>query len=520
MLEVQDRTLNCPGRQFSYRKTFVNLLSQWVTTIAGILINLYLVAYLATKLGKDLYGAWAGILSIVSFLMLLDSGLSSAVQQHTATAYKFDDSIAHRRTYTVATMLYAMLAIVAVAVGYLITLGYAKIFPSVPASIAVAIRPAIVWAGISVGLILLSVPARGFLLGTQRFALGNFFQVLQPATMLVFLMVMFSWKGVRPVYLGQGLAASALLALVGSHTVVWTRWPSEVRPLMRGIKAEMKGLLSFTTHSLTWSVAQMVIFRASPLFALWFLSPADAAYTYVVMTAIQTARGLVVAGSAIAAPMSAALPEEQLRPLVLRGTRATALLIAVISGFALVYGRTFFELWLKSADLSIALAFQVFSLGLIASMPNWWSSILSAVLIGTKQLQAETKVMVARVVLTLSMGFGGLRLYGVTGLIVGLALGNSLACCVGYATALCRHLRLSVRQLLADTIPVNVGLWVLILLVGMLCLHLYHPTNWLGMLVHALTVFLLVLPVLWLWGIDSSTRAKVLAWRPVSVSAR
>lgn len=520
MLDVRNKAQNSSGKRFSYRRTFVNLLSQWVATVAMTLISLYLVAYLANKLGKDLYGAWAGVMSMTSFLMLLDSGLFSAVQQHVAVAHKSDDFAAHRRTYTAASMLYAVLAIVAVAGGYVLARYYARIFPGVPAAIATAIRPSIVWAGVSVGLTLLSVPANGFLLGTQRFAPGNFFKILRPVVMLIFLAVMFPWKGVQPIYLGQSLAASSLVTLIGTEAIVWICWPGAVRPSLEGIKEELKSLFSFTSYSMTWTLAQMVIYRASPLFALWFLAPADAAYAYITTNVIQTARGFVVTGCAIAAPMSAALPKEQLRPLVLRGTRTTTLFAAVIAAFALVYGQTFFSLWIKKSDISSAFLFRVFAFGLIASLPEWWGSMLSVVLVGGRQLRAETKVIITSVVLTLAAGFVGVWLCGVTGLVAGLALGNSLACCVGYAAALSGYLKLPIRQLLMDTIPVNVALCTGIILVGMCGLHVYHPTSWFGLIVHALVVFVLLLPALWQWGLDGGLRAKVPVWRLVSTAAR
>ncbi len=493
------------ARQFSFRRTIVNVASQWGRMAVLIAVNLLLTAYVLSRVGKVSYGAWSGALTIAGFLMLLDSGLGMAVQQRIAHYSRSNDTEGFRRVFSVSLPLFFCMGCIAAGLGLLIAANYGSIFPKVPQDTVIELAPAIRWAGCAVAASLLSIPASGALLGMQRFEITNLNMVASHLMRAAVVVLCFTKYGPRLEFLGLAMFASGLVQLVGNHICLQVFYRN-FRPIFKGLGQEFRQLFSFSYHAVFWSLCNMMIYRSGPVLSLWFLGPTSATYVYICGLLLHSLRDMVITGATVAIPVAASIHEEKLSPLILRGTRISGYLAMVGAGGLMGFAGSLFQVWQGPGFEECV---WILAVGLAGSVLVWTVSLLSATMIGRKILGYSTLLAGLRAVATIIGGIVGGYLYDAIGLVGGMAFGNGIISVLLYPAVAAKYFGVSRFRLFRSVFPTQFLLGLLAMACGLIITRIYPPESWPTMIIEVSIVGLILLPTLWFWGLDEGVRSVV-----------
>ncbi len=493
------------AKHFSFGRTIINVSSQWIRLAATIVINLLLTAYVISQVGKVAYGSWSGALEFAAFLMLLDSGLGLAVQQRVAHYSRGHDADGFRRVFSVSLPIYFGMACIAAGLGVVVSNNYGALFPKVPPETVVALIPAIRWAACGVAAGLFSVPARGALLGMQRFELSNIITVLSHIARAVVIVFCFNQYGPKLEFLGLAMFASGLVQMLGNHICLQLMY-RDFRLTFSGWSGEFHQLFKFSYHAVFWSICQMAMYRSGPILALRFFGPEAATYVYLCSLLIQSLRGIVVTGAMVALPIAASIHTDKLKPLMLRGTRISGCLAMVAGGGLMGFASSLFFVWQGPGFEECV---WILAAGLAGSVLVWTSNLVSATIVGRKMLADNSRITGLRAAATFICGLGGAYLFDTIGLVGGMALGNGLASILLYPQVAAKHFGVSRVSLFRSVFPTQVLLGLFALAAGLIITWIYSPQSWLELVIEVGIVALILVPLLWFWGIDEGVRSVV-----------
>lgn len=105
-----------PHANASARQFLRNALSSYANLIFGVILSLVLTRVLLVHLGTSTYGLWIVLLSIVSYLALLDVGVSTAVVQRVARMTAEGDHAGLANVIRTASVFFAVSGAIAVVI--------------------------------------------------------------------------------------------------------------------------------------------------------------------------------------------------------------------------------------------------------------------------------------------------------------------------------------------------------------------------------------------------------------------
>ena len=156
----------------SGRRLAVNALANWSGTAVATLASLLLAPYLLQHLGAERFGLYQVGRQLVAYFLLLNLGIAGSVMRFTSEAIAARDDARVNAVSNSALVLFLGVALagllVGLGTGYLAP-GFFRVDPSY-----VAETRGLIWAlGVWWALGMLASPARGILIGQQRFGWLN-----------------------------------------------------------------------------------------------------------------------------------------------------------------------------------------------------------------------------------------------------------------------------------------------------------------------------------------------------------
>ena len=98
-----------------------NVMSNWVSMSVNIITSFFLTPYIILKLGKEGYGIWVLVLSVVGYYGLLDLGLHSATIRFAAYYIGRKDYISLNKTVNTSLGMFSFLGLVIIALSFLLS---------------------------------------------------------------------------------------------------------------------------------------------------------------------------------------------------------------------------------------------------------------------------------------------------------------------------------------------------------------------------------------------------------------
>ncbi len=276
------------------KSILLNSLSGGAFFFVNMIVAFKISPILLHTLGNDAYGAWEILLSVQSYLILLDLGIIPAIVRFVARAAAQDDRVQLNRILT--TTLF-FLTLVGLA-GFLV-MGVVAAFPDRVLNLHSAHIDGVRVAAILLGVnLLIQFPAQvfvSFLMGMQRHYFLNALRVVLAITQAVLIYSAFSpthpWPGASLVWLALFTAGSTFLESLGE--LIWLKFRETSIAIGRRhfSLTTMKELNTFGLKSMALMFASRIQNESIPIVIGWVLSAGQVPYFAIPNRLIQYTLG-------------------------------------------------------------------------------------------------------------------------------------------------------------------------------------------------------------------------------------
>lgn len=196
----------------------VNAASNWGQLVVTGVVGIIVLRYAVDQLGKEQFGLYAIVGSVLAVLMLLDLGISGAVARFSARCQGAHDLAGLRGVITTALLVMGTLG-VAGGVTLIAALPLIRWFYAVPPEYYVGLVGMTVCQALAFALRFASVPAAGVLIGAGRYELMNAFESLGNLVRLGLLVLLFTVWAPTLLLFGITFVVHQVVRLIGFNVV-------------------------------------------------------------------------------------------------------------------------------------------------------------------------------------------------------------------------------------------------------------------------------------------------------------
>jgi O-antigen/teichoic acid export membrane protein len=330
------------------RRIAQNVLSNWFALAVTTVVGFFLSPFVVHHLGNLAYGVWVLIGSLVSYMSLLDLGLRGAVTRYVSKGATQQNHVESSQAVSGALWIRLWISLAIIGAGLLCSLGFHRVFV-IPINLQQPARIAVLLTAITVAVNLWCGVFGGVLVALHRYDLTSTVSIAQTcvrAAGIVFLLGS-----------GHGILALAIWDLCTwtvSNTVLvilcFRIYPQLKVVFTRPDRATFSKLWNYSLYAFLINVAIQVTYYTDNMVVGAFLSPAAVTLYAIGGILITYARQIVSSMTTTFTPLASTFEAEgsddNLRRLLIHGTRA-ALIISLPIEVALFFrGPTFIRLWM------------------------------------------------------------------------------------------------------------------------------------------------------------------------------
>jgi len=320
----------------------------WMAFGISVIVSFFLSPFVVHRLGNIAYGVWVLANSSIGYMALLDLGMRGAVTHFVAKHQARGEHLESSRAVSAALAFRTLIALVVILASLIVAAYSTKIF-RIPSSMWTAAQWAIVISGFNLSFSLIVGVFGGVLTGLQRFGLASGLAIAQTLISTAgTVWVLDRGYGIVPLAAMQ-LAVGLIL---GIATIIICRrvYPDlhlGFRFLDRSILPE---LWRYSFYLFVIAAGSQVIYYTDNLVVGAFLS-AEAVTLYAIGGRFIEYLGQLGASLAqtfmpVASNLAAQDRQDQLRRLLIQGTRAALFVSLPIGGALFFRSSTFIGLWM------------------------------------------------------------------------------------------------------------------------------------------------------------------------------
>jgi O-antigen/teichoic acid export membrane protein len=395
-----------PGRRLA-----ANALANWSGTAVTSLASLLLAPFLLKYLGAERFGLYQVGRQLVAYFLLLNLGIFGSVIRLTSEAVAARDDARINAISNSALVLYCGSALagllLALSTGYL-----APAFFHVGARYVAETR-GLIWAlGVWWMLGMLASPARGILIGQQRFGWLNLVMALGAVLTVALIFGLFVLGYVSLLAVGIAFATAAAFEFV--TYLVFARY---LQPTLRWSlrltdRRVLRRLCGFGAWNLLFTVSGLFLWWTDNIVIGRLLGPAAVPLYALPFMLITLGRVAVTGLSTPLVPLAAAQAREGsggIATTLVRSTRHAVILTLASTGLLLVAAEDVFRLWIGPAYASSWLTYACLwgsFWAVFAQMPAY------NILLGAGDIRRPAAVVLAATGLALFLKIAALGWFG------------------------------------------------------------------------------------------------------------
>lgn len=330
------------------RRIVQNIFSNWFALAITTLVGFFLSPFVVHHLGNLTYGVWVLTLSFVSYMNLLDLGLRNAVSRFVTTGAAQGNYDESSKAVSAALWIRLWISLAIIVAGLVLSVIFHHIFV-IPAELQREARLAILITCISVAITLWSGVFGSVLAAFHRFDLTSSVSILQTCV-----------RAAGIVWLlrsGHTILALALWDLCTSvvtgsaHIILAYRvFPQLKIAFGRPASEILKKLWGYSFYVFLIHMSVQVAYYSDNLVVGAFLSPAAVTVYAIGGMLISYARTIITSMTATFTPLASSYEAvgnyDNLRRLVIHGTRAALVVALPIEAALFFRGQTFIHLWM------------------------------------------------------------------------------------------------------------------------------------------------------------------------------
>jgi O-antigen/teichoic acid export membrane protein len=435
------------------RRLFRNTLFNGIGGVAAMGLNFVLIAFAIRHLGTASYGVWVLAFSFsvsAGYLSIADLGLQQGIVKFVADAEGAGRRDQINSTVNSAVAVLLALSIAAVAV----FLGLAMVAPhifSVPQSLSSALSVLFIVLGAEAFFGLPALAFIGLLEGLQHYTWIRGIDAARQLVNLILAIVALSLGGGVVGY-GVALTVGSILA-AGSYAVAAKRFFPSLSLSSRHVSlAALRPLAVFSAWVFVQRISSVVWRQMDKVILAVFLTTSILA-GYEVASKIQATSAFALSFTASAivpttATLAAKGSTDQLRNLLLRGTRYAAAISLPLTIGAMILARPLIVGWVGPGLADFDRATQLFlAYQLVVSA----STIPATMLVGLGRVRAVSTYGIVAAVINLAISIALAPFLGIYGVILGTLVGYGITAPL-YIRLVLKELRMSLAEFVSRAI--------------------------------------------------------------------
>lgn len=495
-----------------------NITSNLAGYVVGAAVAIFLSPFVIRELGPIQYGLWVILVSMTGYYGLLDLGVRSAVGQYVTRYWAKKDLDGVNRTMSTSFVLLCAVALLAVLVTIVLwfllpgwieaknATAIAEGEPAVDAEGLVQLiadtQLAMLVSGIGIALGIPMALWATITYAKERFEIANAIGISERLVIagLTVLALIYDHGviGVAVATVGTQLLAGIVRIWVGFKIMPGL----SVRPAHFS-RDSVKELASYGIYNFVVNAADRIVLYMDVLVIGTFMVLAAATYYEVGMKLVPHYMSLILAITWTLTPYATACDSrgdiEALRQLLLKGTRGTMFVAAVIAAGFLLAGDEFLPVWLDDParfppDV-IQSCYHVLAVLTWATLIRAASSCGRQILFGMRRMKLLASLAFTEATLNIGLSFVLVQYYGLVGVALGTLISIVLVYFLGqnYFIVKVIHARHGdfAWQLFRASVPVMVAMW----LVSMWLDTWLEVHSWSTFLLEVLLLLTPVLPI-------------------------
>jgi O-antigen/teichoic acid export membrane protein len=399
-----------------------NAATNWLTLALNIVVFFFLTPFVIEKIGQEAYGIWALIISITTFMQLMDFGMAGALRRFISHYEAIKDTLEIENIISNITVVYLVICCFSIAITIFI---YLFALPNLDISKEL-IEPAsftFLIIGLDISLLLFFNLFSGTIFALQRFDLNNYGQIavllIRSSAFVVLLENGFGLEAMAVTIIGVNM-----LNHIYKVIIVYKIYPDFKINLSLINKKQLKKLSSFSIIGFLTSISNVGLQQMPLIIIGAFLGAIPVSYYVIAQSLIGYVQQMIGAVSGVTGPVISrfnSLGEQgKVKSFLIDGQRYIAILTFWVCGGILVFGVSFLTLWLgpKFAEESMG-SLSVLSVAFALSLPQ---SIAHSVLFNINKHKQNAIITGVFFLLSTSLQLILINFYQVTGVIYAILI--------------------------------------------------------------------------------------------------
>jgi O-antigen/teichoic acid export membrane protein len=487
---------------------FKNVVSNWAAMFVAIVIAFFMSPFLVHSLGKEQYGIWALVLSIIAYGHFLDAGMSQSLARFIPKYYATRDFRKLNEVLSSANAIYALTGSLVVIATLAIAFFFMGIFNVAP-DLVHSMRMTLILVGINEALrfYFLTSSALG---PFHRYDIGNAVDILS-SIINALIIVYFIGRGYGLIT----LAAITLLVSLAKYivrTVFQRRIVPETEYKFSFVnKQTIKELLGYGIISFFIVVTWMVIFNSDNIVIGAFLSTTDVTYFSIAGMMINYLRTLI---SSIGVPLTPTISHfdasgdyGEIGKLYKKLSRYLYYLTACIAVGILFFGGKFITLWMGEGFGSTIKVLYILIIPSAIYLPQ---VAANAVLLGISRHRTLLYILVVEAVANITLSIILVKPLGIYGVAWGTAIPQYIIYLFVYPYTFNRILKVGLKSIYVSSLNMIIVALFLTVPVSFLLRHFNSLIGWPGLIVDILIFAVFMVGGFWFKVLESQDRSSIL----------
>jgi len=486
-----------------------NVFSNWAAFAIGLVITFFLSPFLVHTLGKENYGIWALVFSIINYTNLLDAGMKQSLARYIPKYYASRDFQKINEVINSSNLIYSITGTLVILASIVLAFFFVSAF-KVPAESLSMMRKTLILIGIDQAIMFY------FMAGTaigpfHRYDISNVIgilsSILHAITVVIFLK------------LGYGIVTLALITLISNfirHTV--RRWyqqhlvPQIEFRLTYVNKSIIRELLSYGFISFFIVAGWMVVFHTDNIVVGLFISATAVAYYNIAGTLVNYLRLLVMA---IGVPLVPAISHidalgdvSQISSLYARLTRYLYYLSGAACAITLLFGAKFIYAWMGPEFTDTVRILHILIIPISIYLPQ---TMGNSVLLGIGKHKALFYILAIESIANLGLSLALVKPLGIYGVALGTAAVQVVIYTYVFPYVFHKIIRSNLKQFYASSLKMIGTSLIFTVPVGMLMRVINPLAGWSGLILDGIVVGSFVAAGFWITALTSDDRARILS---------
>ncbi len=485
-----------------------NVFSNWASFGVGIVVAFFLSPFLVHSLGKQNYGIWALVFSIIYYTNLLDAGMKQSLARYIPKYYAREEYGKVNEVINSSNLIYSITGTLVILVSLAIATFFIGAFKIDSQSIGL-MRATLIIVGFDQAI------AFYFMAGTaigpfHRYDISNIIGIVSSIAQALLIFAFLS--------MGYGIVTLAAITLISDliRNIV-RRWYQQrlVPQLSFKIgyisKDMIRELLGYGFISFFIVAGWMIVFQSDNIVIGLFISATAVAYYNIAGTLINYLRLLI---NAIGVPLVPAISHidalgdrAQVAGLYARLTRYLFYLTTCICAITLMFGAKFIYTWMGPEFIQTVKVLHILIVPVSLYLPQ---VVANSILLGIGKHRPLLYILLVESAVNLGLSLILVRPLGIYGVALGTATAQILIYTYIFPLVFHRLIGASLGQFYINSLKM-IALGLLLTVPIGLVMRSINPSNgWGSLFVDGVVMLVMVLSGFWFGALDNADRDRVI----------